>query len=86
MATVLAQQSRHVAERRKFHPPLAQRHDGLTLEIHDEKVAARVGQDWKSDAARKKITEYNERVGRAATEINDITAESRSRAAATGAQ
>ena len=58
---------------------------GLTQE-QMEKVAARVGQDWKSDAARKKITEYNERVGRAATEINDITAESRSRAAATGAQ
>jgi hypothetical protein len=37
-----------------------------------EKVAARVGQDWKSDAAKKKITEYNERVGRAAAEISDI--------------
>ena len=56
---------------------------GLTQE-QMEKVAARVGQDWKSDAAKKKITEYNERVGRAATEINDINSESRSQAASGG--
>ena len=59
--------------------------NGLTQE-QMEKVAARVGQDWKSDAAKKKISEYNERVGRAATEISDINNESRSQAAATGAQ
>ena len=59
--------------------------NGLTQE-QMEKVAARVGQDWKSDAAKKKISEYNERVGRAATEISDINSESRSQAAASGAQ
>ena len=37
-----------------------------------EKIASRVGQDWKSDAAKKKITEYNERVARAVAEIEDI--------------
>ena len=51
-----------------------------------QKVAERVGQDWKSDAAKRKITEYNDRVGRAATEINDIKSESRSQAAANGAK
>lgn len=47
-----------------------------------EKIATRVGQDWKSDAAKKKITEYNERVGRAAAEISDIDASSGSQAKA----
>jgi hypothetical protein len=51
-----------------------------------EKVATRVGQDWKSDAAKKKISEYNDRVGRAATEINDINSESKSQASAAGRQ
>jgi len=51
-----------------------------------EKVATRVGQDWKSDAAKKKITEYNDRVGRAANEINDINSESKSQASAAGRQ
>jgi alpha-glucosidase (family GH31 glycosyl hydrolase) len=37
-------------------------------------IAARVGQDWKSDAASKKISEYNERVARAAAEMSDIGA------------
>ena len=39
-----------------------------------EKIAARVGQDWKSDAAKKKLSEYNERVGRAFAEIMDVGA------------
>jgi len=39
-----------------------------------EKIAARVGQDWKSDAAKKKLSEYNERVGRALAEIMDVSA------------
>ena len=51
-----------------------------------EKVATRVGQDWKSDAAKKKITEYNDRVGRAANQINDINSESKSQASAAGRQ
>jgi len=46
---------------------------GLTQQ-QMETVVARVGQDWKSDAASKKINEYNERVGRAAAEISDINA------------
>ena len=51
-----------------------------------EKVAARVGQDWRSDVVKKKMGEYNERVGRAANEINDINAQSRSQATASAAQ
>jgi hypothetical protein len=51
-----------------------------------EKVAARVGQDWKSDAAKKKITEYNERVGRAAAEISDIESGTSTLSRATGQQ
>jgi hypothetical protein len=47
-----------------------------------EQIATRVGQDWKSDAAKKKISEYNERVARAAAEIADINSSSK---AATGA-
>ncbi|HVH85765.1 MAG TPA: TIM-barrel domain-containing protein [Terriglobales bacterium] len=39
-----------------------------------EKIASRVGQDWKSDSAKKKLTEYNERVGRALAEISDVNA------------
>jgi len=46
---------------------------GLTQQ-QMETIAARVGQDWKSDAAGKKITEYNERVARAAAEMSDINA------------
>jgi alpha-glucosidase len=46
---------------------------GLTQQ-QMETIAARVGQDWKSDAASKKITEYNERVARAAAEMSDINA------------
>jgi alpha-glucosidase (family GH31 glycosyl hydrolase) len=37
-----------------------------------ETVAKRVGVDWKSDAARKKIGEYDARVGKAFAEISDI--------------
>jgi hypothetical protein len=51
-----------------------------------EKVAARVGQDWKSDAAKKKITEYNERVGRAAAEISDINSGTRAVSQGAGQQ
>ena len=58
---------------------------GLTQE-QMEKVAARVGQDWRSDVVKKKMGEYNERVGRAANEINDINAQSRSQATASAAQ
>jgi alpha-glucosidase len=54
---------------------------GLTQE-QMEQIATRVGQDWKSDAAKKKISEYNERVARAAAEIADINSSSK---AATGA-
>ena len=51
-----------------------------------EKIATRVGQDWKSDAAKKKITEYNDRVGRALAQIGDINNGAQSQAAARGAQ
>jgi alpha-glucosidase len=44
---------------------------GLTKE-QMEIVAKRVGVDWKSDAANKKVGEYDERVARAAAEISDI--------------
>jgi ABC-type Fe3+-hydroxamate transport system substrate-binding protein len=47
-----------------------------------ETVAARVGQDWKSDAAKKKIAEYNDRVARAAAEIEDIASPVQAAAAA----
>ena len=51
-----------------------------------EKVATRVGQDWKSDAAKKKISEYNERVARAAAEIADIQTQPAAQATAGGAK
>ncbi len=44
---------------------------GLSQE-QKEQVARRVGVDWKSDAAQKKISEYDAKVGRAAAEITDI--------------
>jgi alpha-glucosidase len=44
---------------------------GLTRE-QMEIVAKRVGVDWKSDAANRKISEYDKRVARAAAEISDI--------------
>src|SRR5262249_36293842 len=37
-----------------------------------EQIVKRVGQDWKSDEARKKIADYDSRVARAAAEISDI--------------
>ena len=49
-----------------------------------EKVATRVGQDWRSDVVKKKVSEYNDRVGRAAMEISDIGNETKSQAAAGG--
>ena len=51
-----------------------------------EKVAARVGQDWRSDVVKKKIAEYNDRVARAAAEIADIQAHSAAQAHAGGAE
>jgi len=51
-----------------------------------EKIATRVGQDWRSDVVKKKVAEYNDRVGRAATEINDINNSGTSQAAASRAQ
>jgi alpha-glucosidase len=44
---------------------------GLTQE-QMQVVAKRVGVDWKSDAANKKIGEYDARIARAAAEISDI--------------
>jgi len=46
-----------------------------------EKIATRVGQDWRSDVVKKKVSEYNDKVGRAAMEISDIGSESSSQAA-----
>lgn len=51
-----------------------------------EKIATRVGQDWRSDVVKKKVSEYNDKVARAATEINDIGSESKSQAAGSGAE
>jgi alpha-glucosidase len=51
-----------------------------------EKVAARVGQDWRSDVVKKKISEYNDRVARAAAEIADIQTQSAAQAPAGGAK
>jgi alpha-glucosidase (family GH31 glycosyl hydrolase) len=39
-------------------------------EMHN--VADRVGTDWKSDAAKKRVTEYRGRVGLAASQLADI--------------
>ncbi|HWC17970.1 MAG TPA: TIM-barrel domain-containing protein, partial [Terriglobales bacterium] len=50
-----------------------------------DKIATRVGQDWKSDAAKKKLAEYNQRVGRALAEISDVNAGA-TQAATGGAQ
>ena len=38
-----------------------------------EKIATRVGQDWRSDVVNKKLAEYNDRVGRAFAEISDVS-------------
>ena len=35
-------------------------------------IATRVGQDWKSEAAHKKVAEYQQRVNRAVTQLGDI--------------
>jgi alpha-glucosidase len=51
-----------------------------------EKVASRVGQDWRSDVVKKKISEYNDRVARAAAEIADIQTQSAAQASAGGAK
>lgn len=48
-----------------------------------ETVAKRVGVDWRSDAAKKKIGEYDVRVGKAFAEISDISSDSRREVSAT---
>jgi alpha-glucosidase len=46
---------------------------GIT-EDEMRKIGERVGVDWKSDAAKKGIAEYNGRVGRAIAHIEDVIA------------
>jgi alpha-glucosidase len=48
-------------------------------------IATRVGQDWKSDAAHKRIAEYQQRVNRAVIELGDIESGAPANAASSGA-
>src|SRR5205085_12577080 len=81
--------SKEIAQYREVLPQAQGQVQGLTKGFSQEqmeKIATRVGQDWKSDAAKKKITEYNDRVGRALAQIGDINNGAQSQAAARGAQ
>ena len=48
-------------------------------------IATRAGQDWKSDAAHKRIAEYQQRVNRAVIQLGDIESGTRANAASSGA-
>jgi len=48
-------------------------------------IATRVGQDWKSEAAHKKVAEYQQRVNRAVTQLADIVTDTNVNAASPGA-
>ena len=81
--------SKEVAHYREVLPKAQSQVQAMTKGLSQdqmEKIASRVGQDWRSDVVKKKVSEYTDRVGRAATEINDINSESSSRAAATGSE
>lgn len=72
-----------------YHTVLAQAVDkvqALTKGLSQEQmetVAKRVGVDWRSDAAKKKIGEYDARIGKAFAEISDISSDSRREVSAT---
>ena len=79
--------SKEIAHYREVLPQAQNQVQALTKGFSKEqmdKIATRVGQDWKSDAAKKKIAEYNDRVGRALAEMDDINSGAQSQAAATG--
>ena len=72
---------KEVAHYREVLPKAVEQVQAMTKGLSQEQmetVAARVGQDWRSDIVKKKISEYNERVGRAAAEISDIATEAKS--------